>query len=189
MSSLVNTLQHHYHPSPSISYQHPQQLFQIFDGERPIASWPTHHSEEVLDTTKHIMLKDMFMCSDNRCNNAQGICTHHHHSSSIVALSHGLHRIERIIVPYGDVVFAAFCITPIVPRHPQYMPSTDHHDTYQHYIHCSAPMLPSASSHHEQSQDHLTYSRYSSSTIGFGYTGTFFTEITMAHPFIIDNTQ
>ena len=175
MSSLVNTLQHHYHPPASINYQQPQQLFQIFDGERPIASWPTHHSEEVLDTTKHIMLKDTFMCSDNRCNNAKGICTHHHHSSSIVALSHGLHRIERIIVPYGGIVFAAFCITPIVPRHPQQYvssssaSSTDHHDdTYQHYIHCSAPMLPSVSSHHEQPQEHFTYSRYSSSTIGFG---------------------
>ncbi|KAJ8659260.1 hypothetical protein O0I10_004974 [Lichtheimia ornata] len=181
MSSLVHTLQRHYQSSSassSISYQHPQQLFRIFDSERPIVSWPMHHSEEVLDTTKHIMLKDTFMCSDNRCNNAQGICTHHHHSSSIVALSHGLHRIERIIVPYGGIVFAAFCITPIVPRHSQYMSATataaqdHHHDTssYQHYIHCSAPMLPSsASSHHEQQpQDQLTYSRYSTSTIGFG---------------------
>ncbi|CDH58586.1 predicted protein [Lichtheimia corymbifera JMRC:FSU:9682] len=182
MSSLFHTLQRHYHSSASsISYQQPQQLFRIFDSERPIVSWPMHHSEEVLDTTKHIMLKDTFMCSDSRCNNAQGICTHHHHSSSIVALSHGLHRIERIIVPYGGIVFAAFCITPIAPRHSQYMSASDtpaatdhhhHHDTssYQHYIHCSAPMLPSASSRHEQqTKDQLTYSRYSTSTIGFGH--------------------
>lgn len=197
MNSLVNTLQRLYHPSASISYQHPQQLFQIFDGERAIVSWPTHHSEEVLDTTKHIMLKDTFMCSDNRCNSAKGICTHHHHSSSIVALSHGLHRIERIIVPYGGIVFAAFCITPIVPRHSQYMSpssSTDHHDTYQHYIHCSAPILPScAPSRHEQPHDHVTYSRYSSSTIGFGqypasymYPNGSLTEETMANSAPVD---
>lgn len=55
-------------------------------------------------------------------------CARHHQSTSIISMLGGLYRLERIVIPYGSIVFGAFHISkiPTVPRHENDTPTSYH---------------------------------------------------------------
>ncbi|KAI9319778.1 hypothetical protein BX666DRAFT_1916130 [Dichotomocladium elegans] len=141
---------------PSSSSEGSTQLFQIHHGNQLRVSWPRQVNDEVLESAKNIMLKEASFCDGALCTKNANECTHHHHSSSIAALSMGMVRIERIIIPYGHVTFAAFRFTPIAARLLQ-----PRQTYYKHYVHCNPSIVP-------MQQENIAYASHNSSTFDFG---------------------
>lgn len=67
-------------------------------------------------------------------------CTHHSHSTSTAMLEpHGLCRIEKIIITYGNLTFSTYQITPMMIETTL---NHQHPSSYHHYMHC-APVIDS----------------------------------------------
>ncbi|KAI9319788.1 hypothetical protein BX666DRAFT_1916371 [Dichotomocladium elegans] len=132
----------------------PTSLFQIYEDDRLHVSWPRQYdSHEVHQVINHIVRKEVPSCTSSRCSKGCRGCTHHHYSSSIEVLTAGLFRIERIIIPYGHIIFAAFQLSPVSSRPRQQVAF------YKHYVHCHASSI-------QNQQDTFGYA--SGRTMDFG---------------------
>ncbi|KAI7866546.1 hypothetical protein BDF14DRAFT_1812644 [Spinellus fusiger] len=127
---------------PSLSDVHRESAFSRHP-RHPNATYAEHNTyvpqliNKVTELTRIATSRNMSGISgDHRQGVDEIACTHHFHSSSMVHLdSHGMLRFERIIIPYGLIVFGSYDITRIQRV------STNDIGNYYHYMHCNPSTL------------------------------------------------
>lgn len=127
-------------PQPKFLPMDPFRLFQIHNAEtrQLLVSWPSsayYNNTQVFhqnpyeqtieelsklarEVTHDVLLQRSDLQKADSKNDVLQIendiaCTRHHQSTSIVSILGGLYRLERIVIPYGNIVFGAFHISKV----------------------------------------------------------------------------
>lgn len=127
-------------PQPNFLPMDPFRLFQIHNAEtrQLLVSWPSsayYNNTQVFhqnpyeqtieelsklarEVTHDVLLQRSDLQKADSKNDVLQIendiaCTRHHQSTSIVSILGGLYRLERIVIPYGNIVFGAFHISKV----------------------------------------------------------------------------